>query len=123
MQVRAVHALSSCAEMLRRHSRMPKSQASKRRRKNNDENGNVGSKDNDNEGDVSKARRLTTKEVVMELMQDKDQMSLDDLLILAEANSTSAASGGIGRVELEVALTSLDEENKVMFYDDMVHKV
>lgn len=60
-------------------------------------------------------------QVVMEMMQDREKMSVDDLL--SEANGSLTANRKITREELEVALVSLDNENKVMLYDDMVHKV
>lgn len=59
-------------------------------------------------------------QLVMNVMQGKEQLSLDDLI----SEASAAATGNeFGREELQVALSALDEENKIMFYDDMVHKV
>ena len=67
------------------------------------------------------ARSQTAMQLVMELMQEKDQMSLGDLL--SGANSAATDADSFTRAELETALVSLDRENKIMFYDGMVHKV
>lgn len=64
---------------------------------------------------------MTTMQVVMEMMQDREKMSVDDLL--SEANASSTANRTITRGELDAALVSLDNENKIMLYDNMVHKV
>lgn len=90
-------------------------QASKRRRSSSDES---------KESNVPKKRvyeGMTTMQVVMEMMQDREKMSVDDLL--SEANASSAANKKITRGELDAALASLDNENKIMLYDNMVHKV
>lgn len=60
-------------------------------------------------------------QLVIDIMQDKDELSLGDLL--SEANITAPAGDNFTRAELEAALNSLDNDNKIMFYDDMVHKV
>ncbi|CAM9305987.1 unnamed protein product [Laminaria digitata] len=67
------------------------------------------------------ARSQTAMQLVMELMQEKDQMSLGDLL--SEANSAATDADSFTRAEFETALASLDRGNKIMFYDGMVHKV
>eukprot|EP00904_Undaria_pinnatifida_P009364 jgi/Undpi1/5558/HiC_scaffold_2.g00835.m1 len=66
------------------------------------------------------ARSQTAMQLVLQVMQGKEQLSLDDLL--SEANSATDGDS-FTRAELETALASLDRENKIMFYDDMVHKV
>lgn len=60
-------------------------------------------------------------QLVIDIMQDKDELSLGDLL--SEANIAAPAGDNFTRAELEAALNSLDNDNKIMFYDDMVHKV
>lgn len=59
-------------------------------------------------------------QLVLEVMQGKEQLSLSDML--SEANSATEGDN-FTRAELETALASLDRENKIMFYDDMVHRV
>lgn len=59
-------------------------------------------------------------QLVMEVMQGKEQSSLGDLL----SDVNAAATGKeFTRTELQAVLSALDDENKIMFYDEMVHKV
>lgn len=60
-------------------------------------------------------------QLVLEVMQGKDQLSLGDLL--SEANAAATTVTKFTRAELKAVLSALDDENKIMFYDDMVHKV
>lgn len=59
-------------------------------------------------------------QLVMQVMQGKEQSSLGDLL--SDVNATSTGKE-FTRTELQEVLSALDDENKIMFYDDMVHKV
>ncbi|CAM9324278.1 unnamed protein product [Ectocarpus sp. 6 AP-2014] len=67
------------------------------------------------------ARTQTATQLVLEVMQEKDQMSLGDLL--SATNVAATAGTNFTRAELKAVLSTLDDENKIMFYDDMVHKV
>lgn len=67
------------------------------------------------------ARTQTATQLVLEVMREKDQMSLGDLL--SATNAAATAGTNFTRVELKAVLSTLDDENKIMFYDDMVHKV
>lgn len=67
------------------------------------------------------ARTQTAMQLVMQVMQGKDQLSLGDLL--SEANSIATTVKKFTRAELKAVLSALDDDNKIMFYDDMVHKV
>lgn len=59
-------------------------------------------------------------QLVLKVMQGKEQSSLDDLL----SDMNAAATGKeFTQTELQAVLSALDDENKIMFYDDMVHKV
>lgn len=59
-------------------------------------------------------------QLVMKVMQGKEQSSLGDLL----SDVNAAATGEeFTRTELQAVLSALDDENKIMFYDEMVHKV
>lgn len=60
-------------------------------------------------------------QLVMEVMQGKDQLSLGDLL--SEANAMTTTAKKFTLPELKAVLSALDDDNKIMFYDDMVHKV
>ncbi|CAM9685703.1 unnamed protein product [Ectocarpus sp. 12 AP-2014] len=67
------------------------------------------------------ARTQTATQLVLEVMREKDQMSLGDLL--SATNASATAGTNFTRAELKAVLSTLDDENKIMFYDDMVHKV
>lgn len=56
-------------------------------------------------------------------MQGKDQVSLNALLSEANAVANTSTGKQFTREELKAVLSALDDENKIMFYDDMVHKV
>lgn len=92
---------------------------SKRRRKNNHDGDEGATRDHQNVD--PEARKQAAMQLVMDVMQDKDQLGLSGLL--SEANTATPPGSRFTREELEGALTSLDSENKIMFYDDMVHKV
>lgn len=95
---------------------------SKRRRRNSqDATGTATDRVGADQNVDPAARSQTAMQLVMELMQEKDQMSLGDLL--SEANSAATDADSFTRAELESALISLDGDNKIMFYDGMVHKV
>eukprot|EP00752_Nemacystus_decipiens_P011885 g10538.t1 len=65
-------------------------------------------------------RQETAVQLVMKVMQGKEQSSLGDLL----SDVNAAATGEeFTRTELQAVLSALDDDNKIMFYDDMVHKV
>lgn len=65
-------------------------------------------------------RQETAMQLVLKVMQGKEQSSLGDLL----SDVNAAATGkDFTRTELQAVLSALDDENKIMFYDDMVHKV
>lgn len=93
----------------------------RRRRSTHDATARGGDGEGDDQNVDPEERKQTAMQVVIEVMQDKDELSLGDLL--SEANIAAPAGDRFTRAELEAALTSLDNENKVMFYDDMVHKV
>lgn len=57
----------------------------------------------------------------MEAMQDKDELLLGDLVL--EANSSAPPGIRFTQKDIEVALKSLDEDNKILFSDETVHKV
>lgn len=65
-------------------------------------------------------RQQIAVQLVMRVMQGKEQLSLIDLL--AEANA-AATGKKFTQEELKAVLSALDDENKIMFYDDMVHRV
>lgn len=95
---------------------------SKRRRRSRQEPSSASRVSTGSEQNVDPAvRKQTAMQVVIDIMQDKDELSLGDLL--SKANTTAPAGDTFTRAELKAALTSLDNDNKIMFYDDMVHKV
>lgn len=65
-------------------------------------------------------RQQTAMQLVMKVMQGKEQSSLGDLLSDVNAVATGKE---FTRTELQAVLSALDDDNKIMFYDDMVHKV
>lgn len=97
------------------------SQGSKRRRTNNQEAGGARGGASGYQNVDPAARTQTAMQLVMEVMQGKDQLSVDDLL--SEANAITTTVKKFSRAELNEVLSALDDENKIMFYDDMVHKV
>ncbi len=93
-------------------------QGSKRRRTNSQDATNVTMSGDQNVDPT--VRQQTAVQLVMGVMQGKEQLPLNDLL--AEANA-AATGKKFTREELKAVLSALDDENKIMFYDDMVHKV
>ena len=65
-------------------------------------------------------RQQIAVQLVMRVMQGKEQLSPIDLL--AEANA-AATGKKFTHEELKAVISALDDENKFMFYDDMVHRV
>lgn len=66
-------------------------------------------------------RKKTAMQTVIYVMQDKEELPLSDLI--SEANMVAPAGEAFTKAELVDALSALDNDNKIMFYDDMVHKV
>eukprot|EP00903_Cladosiphon_okamuranus_P019662 g18075.t1 len=93
-------------------------QGSKRRRTGSQDPTDVAASGDQNIDPV--VRHETAMKLVMKAMQGKEQSSLGDLL----SDVNAAATGkDFTRTELQAVLSALDDENKIMFYDDMVHKV
>lgn len=90
-------------------------QGSKRRRRNSEDADGV-----DQNVDPA-ARKRTAMRTVVHVMQDKEQLPLLDLI--SEANKVTPPGDSFTRAELVAAISALDDDNKIMFYDDMVHKV
>lgn len=66
-------------------------------------------------------RQEAAMQVVMTIMQDEDEMAIGDLL--ARANAAGTGASAFSRAELEGALSSLDDDNKVLYHDGLVHRV
>lgn len=96
-------------------------QGSKRRRTNSRATVNPGEGDHNSQNVDPEARKSAAMRKVIDIMRDRDQLPLADLI--SEANITAPQGDRFTRSELITALTALDDENKVMFYDNMVHKV
>lgn len=93
-------------------------QGFKRRRTSGQDATGMAASDDQNIDPV--VRQEAAMQLVMKVMQEKEQLSLGDLL----SGVNSAATGkDFTRAELKAVLSALDDENKIMFYDDMVHKV
>ncbi|CAM9591386.1 unnamed protein product, partial [Scytosiphon promiscuus] len=86
-------------------------------------NGASAARDGGDQNIDPSAHKQTALDLVLKVMQGRDQVSLNDLL--SEANDDANISPGkkFTREELKTVLAALDDENKIMFYDNMVHKV
>ncbi|CAM9104625.1 unnamed protein product [Discosporangium mesarthrocarpum] len=74
------------------------------------------------EPDSPAARQTTVHKIVLNVMKDNDSLVFDE--VLAAVNASRDLRGpAFSQLEVEAALSKLDEENKVMFYDGVVHKV
>lgn len=97
-------------------------QGSKRRRINSDSEDETGEADADGVQSADPAeRKKTAMQKIIFVMHDKDQLSLGDLI--SEVNTAAPIGQTFTKDELVAALSALDNDNKIMFYDDMVHKV
>lgn len=93
-------------------------QGSKRRRTSSQDATGVAASGDQNIDPV--VRQEIAMQLVMKVMQGKEQLALGDLL---SAVNTAATGKEFTRAELQAVLSALDDENKIMFYDDMVHRV
>lgn len=113
-----VYMLSTDARGM--HAFFRSRQGSKRRRINDDDETRAA-----DAGEVQSAdpaeRKKTAMQKIINIMQDKEQLSLGDLI--SEANTVAPVGQAFTKDELVAALSALDNDNKIMFYDDMVHKV
>lgn len=96
-------------------------QGSKRRRRNSQDTTSASDGARDNQNVDPAARKKAGMQKVIEVMQSKDQLPLSDLI--SEVNVAMPTGDSFTRAELMAALSALDDDNKIMFYDDMVHKV
>lgn len=103
------HACRFCVE---------RTQGPKRRRTSNQDATGVATSGDQNIDPA--VRQQTAMQLVMKVMQGKEQSSLGDLLSDVNAVATGKE---FTRTELQAVLSALDDDNKIMFYDDMVHKV
>lgn len=96
-------------------------QGSKRRRRNNQDAAPTAG----GAGGVQQADSLSRKKAAMQtvihVMQDKEELPLSNLI--SEANMVAPSGEAFTKAELVDALSALDNDNKIMFYDNMIHRV
>lgn len=94
---------------------------SKRRRRNNQDAAPTAG----GAGGVQQADSLSRKKAAMQtvihVMQDKEELPLSNLI--SEANMVAPSGEAFTKAELVDALSALDNDNKIMFYDNMIHRV
>lgn len=96
-------------------------QDSKRRRTSDSLPATAGAEESTRQGEEPVLSTPIVMQKIIDVMQDKEQLPLSDLI--REINISDPGRDAIPRKSLLAALQALDDENKIMFYDEVVHKV